>query len=332
MLTAPEISSHSGSSNMQTSDRRCENPDCNVSKLISMVPKRKITQFVSDPVVIEKPMLVNGFTAVFQVDGSSARLLDIKNPNGDPQTKPIYRIIPNSHVHVVNYVVVDTDETYLKKINENDPVTMQKLLTSQKESADQMLKKIMSGQGSSATAAMTTVVSTINNNNNVTTQPVPIPQSNVNNPTTAAATMATTNATQKNTIKLPVRMHPNLKITAVASGEAVNTPSLATNVVASKSTAVAAPAPYIQPVPLTNLQSPTSALHTNVPSAPSTSSNLGTVDKPTYDKMQAEINDLRRTVAMLAEAQAKNQKNQQQQSTNSKSASKRARISLPKCV
>uniref|UniRef100_A0A1B0G7W6 Uncharacterized protein n=1 Tax=Glossina morsitans morsitans TaxID=37546 RepID=A0A1B0G7W6_GLOMM len=78
-------------------ERRCENPDCNVVKLVSMVPKRKTTQF--------------------QVDGSSAKLMDIKNRGGDSTTKAIYRIAPNAHVHVVNYVVVDTDEAYLCKIS-----------------------------------------------------------------------------------------------------------------------------------------------------------------------------------------------------------------------
>ncbi|XP_023301517.2 uncharacterized protein LOC111683653 [Lucilia cuprina] len=301
-LTAP---------NMQTSDRRCENPDCNVNKLISMVPKRKTTQFIADPMVIEKPMLVNGFTAVFQVDGSSARLMDIKNPNGDGQTKTIYRIIPNSHVHVVNYVVVDTDETYLKKITENDPATMQKLLTSQKESADQMLKKIMSGQGSSATAAMTTVVSTINNASNIA--PAPSVAANITNPVVPAPTAVTA---QKNSIKLPVRMHPNLKITAVTSGEAVNTPpTMSANV----SSTTQLTAPYIQPVPLNNLQATTTA--------PIVAAPIDTVDKTTYDKMQEEINDLRRTVAMLAEAQAKNQ-----QPPATAKVAKRPRISLPKLV
>ena len=269
----------------QTSERRCENPDCNVNKLIGMVPKRKISQFVSDPLVYDKPMLVNGFTAVFQVDGSSAKLLDIKNPAGvESQSKPIYRIIPNSHVHVVNYVVVDTDETYLRKITENDPATMQKLLTSQKESADQMLKKIMSGQGSSATAAMTTVVSTINNNNNTmlptqtttstsnhiqqTTAPEPpIPQS-------LAPLAAHTTATQKTAIKLPVRMHPNLKITAVASAEGV---SSATNMPPNTSNTIGTA--YITPVPLTALQQQSTATTSHSSLNHSTQANIDTVDK-----------------------------------------------------
>ncbi|XP_065365798.1 uncharacterized protein Boh2 [Calliphora vicina] len=314
MMSAPEIASTT-TPPLQTSDRRCENPDCNVNKLTAMVPKRKTTQFVADPTIMDKPMLVNGFTAVFQVDGSSGRLMDIKNPSGEGQPKTIYRIIPNSHVHVVNYVVVDTDETYLRKITENDPATMQKLLTSQKESADQMLKKIMSGQGSSATAAMTTVVSTINNSNtNITPQ-----QATANAATSPAVpTVMGQTAAQKNSINLPLRMHPNLKITAVASGEGVSTaPTLSSNVTSTTQTAN-----FITPVPLTNLQ--TAATVVGAPSTinpPTTDS----VDKPTYDKMQEEINDLRRTVAMLAEAQAKNQ----QQPGSSKNA-KRPRSTIPK--
>lgn len=279
MLAGLENTS-SAASNLQTSDRRCENPDCNVNKLISMVPKRKTTQFIADPIVIDKPMLVNGFTAVFQVDGSSARLMDIKNPNGDDQTKTIYRIVPNSHVHVVNYVVVDTDESYLKKITENDPATMQKLLTSQKESADQMLKKIMSGQGSSATAAMTTVVSTINNNNNTNTNSnaaSQAPTGAINVVTQAAQPPIVQNAAQKNTIKLPVRMHPNLKITAVTSGDAINPPTMSTNVTSTTQTAATS---FITPVPLTNLQAPAAAVNTlTLPAPPSVNPTPAPIDR-----------------------------------------------------
>lgn len=313
---------------LQTSERRCENPECNVNKLISMVPKRKTTQFISEPVVMDKPMLVNGFTAVFQVDGSSAKLMDIKNPNGEGQSKSIYRIVPNSHVHVVNYVVVDTDETYLRKITENDPGTMQKLLSSQKESADQMLKKIMSGQGSSATAAMTTVVSTINTgSSNLAPQQV-----NSNTPPTSTnvaqtPTQPASLTAPKASIKLPVRMHPNLKITAVACAESVNPPTMTPNAIS--------PAPatsYITPIPITSLQSPSGVVQpSNTLSSihNSSTSSADTVDKPTYDKMQAEINDLRRTVAMLAEAQAKNQ---QPQVGIPAKPGKRPRVSLPKKI
>lgn len=280
MMSMSDTSSATNPS-LLTSERRCENPDCNVNKLISMVPKRKTTQFISEPQVMEKPMLVNGFTAVFQVDGSSAKLMDIKNPNGEGQSKSIYRIVPNSHVHVVNYVVVDTDETYLRKITENDPVTMQKLLTSQKESADQMLKKIMSGQGSSATAAMTTVVSTINaGSNNLPPQqvnsnslPLAAPTNVAPTPTQAAALTA-----PKASIKLPVRMHPNLKITAVACAESVNPPTMTSNAAVSSVPATS----YITPVPIMSLQSPSPVAQTTPTLSSITNSSPSSVD--TVDK------------------------------------------------
>lgn len=264
---------------VQTSERRCENPDCNVNKLISMVPKRKSTQFISEPKVMDKPILVNGFTSVFQVEGQSAKLMDIKNPNGDPNTKPIFRIVPNSHVHVVNYVVVDTDESYLKKITNNEPATMQKLLTTQKDSADQMLRKIMNGQGSTATAASTTVVSTVN----PPAQPPPPNQLNrsmggdkqalaslntahIPTMTTAKATSTTTPAPvaakihPNTSINLPVRMHPNLKITAVASAETGGTTVPLNTTASNAAAAMTHPTPpFIQPIPLANLQSPTAS-------------------------------------------------------------------------
>lgn len=284
-MAASTLPATNANPSMQTSERRCENPDCNVNKLIAMVPKRKISQFISEPSVCDKPMLVNGFTAVFQIDGSSAKLLDIKNPSGvASQPKPIFRIIPNSHVHVVNYVVVDTDETYLKKITENDPATMQKLLTSQKESADQMLKKIMSGQGSSATAAMTTVVSTINNNNSTmlpaqtsatataTQTPTTVPAA----PTAQSLSLAhTTAATQKTAIKLPVRMHPNLKITAVASAEGVSSATT----ISPNVTSTATGGTYITPVPLTSLQQTKATTNLSSFNNHPTQTNMDTVDK-----------------------------------------------------
>ncbi|XP_061394046.1 uncharacterized protein LOC133329590 [Musca vetustissima] len=353
-INPPSSASASGSaSQTQTSERRCENPDCNVNKLISMVPKRKTTQFISEPKVMEKPMLVNGFTAVFQVEGQSAKLMDIKNPNGDPNVKSIYRVVPNSHVHVVNYVVVDTDEAYLKKITNNDPATMQKLLTTQKDSADQMLRKIMNGQGTTATAASTTVVSTINppqnrsmvDNNPNSFSPIVKPPSSLSiSMATAAATPASTTVPNQAgkmlpnaSINLPVRMHPNLKITAVASADSVGS----TNTIAAHPSP-----PFIQPVPLANLQTPSAVaaatsvatgavpqqltkpppatLKLQAKTVPSPAMNVP--DKPTYDKMQEEINDLRRTVAMLAEAQAKNLN---QQPGVTPVAAKRPRLQVP---
>uniref|UniRef100_A0A1A9WAS7 Uncharacterized protein n=1 Tax=Glossina brevipalpis TaxID=37001 RepID=A0A1A9WAS7_9MUSC len=329
---------------MNPPERRCENPDCNVVKLVSMVPKRKTTQFISEPLVMEKPMLVNGFTSVFQVDGSSAKLMDIKNPSGDSGAKAIYRIVPNTHVHVVNYVVVDTDEAYLRKISKNDPATMQKLLASQKESADQMLKKLMTGQGTTGLVTPTSapIAATVN--------ALPVRSSANSLTLTNVSTTAVTSGTvmpalnsSSSSIKLPVRMHPNLKITAVASAENVSAlTGIASSSVMTPAIPTSTVSPYITPVPLASLQNaaPTPAQNQSVQSiiAMPLSGPLScvtspaitdTVDKPVFDKMQAELQELRRTVTMLAEAQAKNQ--QQQQITTQRHA-KRSRTISSKTV
>ncbi|XP_036339586.1 uncharacterized protein LOC118748935 [Rhagoletis pomonella] len=303
-------------------ERRCENTDCNVIKLVSMVPKRKITQFVTEPTVMEKPMLINGFTTVFQVEGNSAKLSDLKNPNPNTtvQAKTIFRIVPNTHAHIVNYVVVDADGDSLRKINEGDPATMRKLLESQKVSADQMLKKLMAGHGPSipincGNAPTPIGVNTINPASTVNSRPAvvttnavaasgtitpTINTASVNarvNATQASASSGTSaGAIKSSAIQLPMRMHPNLKITAVASRETcgqmvdANVPP----VQVQPPPAPAAPTvPLITPVPLANLQN-----------LPVTGAPTG--DKPNIDKMQAELAELRRTVAMLAEAMPMN--------------------------
>lgn len=271
-------SSTAGPGNNNNVERRCENADCNVIKLVSMVPKRKITQFVTEPSVMEKPMLINGFTTVFQVEGSSAKLSDLKNPNPNatPQPKSIFRIVPNTHAHIVNYVVVDADGDSLRKINEGDPATMRKLLESQKVSADQMLKKLMAGHGPSVpivcsaapapSSANTVSSATSLNGRNVATA----------NTFSTTATTTTTNATirtnvtsitgntqpnssaKSSAIQLPLRMHPNLKITAVVSRDTIGQ-LVEPNTGTQQPTQVVPPAaptvPLITPVPLANLQS-----------------------------------------------------------------------------
>ncbi|XP_037931076.1 uncharacterized protein LOC119665893 [Teleopsis dalmanni] len=302
-----------------TVERRCDNADCNVVKLVSMVPKRKNIQFVTEPTVSDKPLLINGFTTIFQVDGSSAKLSDLKIPSSTNPSVPktIFRVVPNTHAHIVNYVVVDADGESLRKINDSDPATMRKLLDSQKNSADQMLRKLMAGHGSSV------VVSTASN----IADPVPVvskSQTTIGTPVTSASRVPLASAsiqplssrasntagystgtaqaqTQlKPSIQLPMRMHPNLKITAVASAETVSTLSTPTLSQAQPPT-TSANLPLITPVPLANLQS---APQLPVKSSGSTASQ---VDKPVFDQMQAELEDLRRKVALLAEAQAKNQ-------------------------
>ncbi|XP_004529398.1 mucin-17 [Ceratitis capitata] len=317
-------SSATGGGNVE---RRCESADCNVIKLVSMVPKRKITQFVTEPTVMEKPMLINGFTTVFQVEGNSAKLSDLKNPNPNTtvQPKTIFRIVPNTHAHIVNYVVVDADGDSLRKINEGDPATMRKLLESQKVSADQMLKKLMAGHGPSvpivcSSAPTPNGVNTITTstplnvrnvaattNTTVTTAPTAVNNTSntlINATATPTVGNAAASAASKSaTIQLPMRMHPNLKITAVASRETIGQlvePSINSVPQPSQTPATATPnVPLITPVPLASLQS------TPTPSSAATVS-IQPGDKANIDKMQAELAELRRTVAMLAEAMPMN--------------------------
>uniref|UniRef100_A0A1B0BNH2 Uncharacterized protein n=1 Tax=Glossina palpalis gambiensis TaxID=67801 RepID=A0A1B0BNH2_9MUSC len=140
---------------------RCEDPSCFASKLTSPLPKRRSAQFFSAPVVVEKPVLVRGLTSAFQVHGSSAKFADLKNPNDDDSAKTIYRVVPNTHVHVVNYVVVDTDEEDLSKISNADPNAPRKPVFDQMQAELQELRRTVAllaeAQASSQLQQQTTV-------------------------------------------------------------------------------------------------------------------------------------------------------------------------------
>jgi len=87
----------------EVGEKCCDSADCNVPKLVSLVPIRKTPQFVTEPFVLDKPMpAINGFTTVFQLDGQAAKLSELKTPNNVSPQKQVYRIKPNTHVHVIN--------------------------------------------------------------------------------------------------------------------------------------------------------------------------------------------------------------------------------------
>lgn len=135
-------------------EKRCENPDCSAPTLISLVPIRPTPQFVQEPKIIADPILVNGYTTVFQVDGAAAKMSELAEKTSDGKIRyesqrPIYRIVPNTHAHIVNYVIIDAEGDTLRKIRENDPQTVKKLLESQKNSADQLLERLMGTKKSS---------------------------------------------------------------------------------------------------------------------------------------------------------------------------------------
>lgn len=129
-------------------ERKCENPDCTAPTLISLVPTKLTSQFVQNPYVIPNPILVNGYTTVFQIDGQPAKVKEIPGQTSDGKIRfqtdsPIYRITPNTHAHIVNYVIVDPEGVTLQKIKNNDPASVKRLLQSQTNSAEQLLKKLM---------------------------------------------------------------------------------------------------------------------------------------------------------------------------------------------
>ncbi|XP_037888544.1 uncharacterized protein PB18E9.04c-like [Glossina fuscipes] len=468
---------------------RCEDPSCFASKLTSPLPKRRSAQFFSAPAVVEKPVLVRGLTSAFQVHGSSAKFADLKNPNDDDSAKTIYRVVPNTHVHVVNYVVVDTDEEDLSKISNADPSTIQKLVAIQKDSAAETLKKLMNAPKVSKTLASTNLsigstvsvsamqttlhssTSTTQNpvnstilsmQNTLNSSPLPVqntltasalpmqgslnsatlpmqntinssvlpmqgsinsstlpmqstlnscvlpmqntlnsstlpmqstlnaatlslqtllnsstlpmqnhlnsstmPMQNSQNVSTlpmqsslsssavsiqnplhssyspvltticnknfqslsnyplapVSSTMSTLN-NNSTSISLPLRMHPNLKITAVASAENMpplasittpSTPAIPSSIVSSNIIpSTLAGLLNTSPMPLPNV-SPLTTMTTPLPPQPQpiTAITADAPRKPVFDQMQAELQELRRTVALLAEAQASSQLQQQ---------------------
>lgn len=459
---------------------RCEDPSCFASKLSSPLPKRRSAQFFSVPAVVEKPVLVKGLTSAFQVHGSSAKFADLKNPNDDDSAKTIYRVVPNTHVHVVNYVVVDTSEEDLSKISNADPSTMQKLVAIQRESAAETLKKLMNTpkvsksltstnlsigstvsvspmqttlhsststtqnpvsssisliqnalnsstlplqntlkasslpmqsslissnfpiRGSlnsstlpmqstlnssvlptqntlnpstlpmqstlnASTLAMQTILNSstlpmqthsstmpMQNSQNVSTLPMQgslgssalskqnrlhssnspvlttLCNKNVQNPPNyplapVSSSMSTLNS-NSTSISLPLRMHPNLKITAVASAEnmpplasitapSMITPAIPSSIVSSNIISSTLPglmnASPMSPPNVTPLATMTMPLPVQPQSKLATAVTADAPSKPVFDKMQAELRELRRTVALLAEAQANSQLQQQ---------------------
>lgn len=133
-------------------ERSCDNPECSAPKLIAKVPKQAISEFITEPKVVAKPTIINGFTTIFQVDGHGTKMEDLMNeyaalehhPGGRRhRPKTVFRVVPNTHAHIVNYVVVESASETLQKIKENDTETMRKLLVSQRLSAEQMLKKLI---------------------------------------------------------------------------------------------------------------------------------------------------------------------------------------------
>ncbi|KAH8391380.1 hypothetical protein KR200_010459 [Drosophila serrata] len=131
--------------------RACNTAGCKVATVVDKT-KRKCCQFVSNPYILPKPLVVNGHTSIFQVGGKMAKMCDIpsisKATSGDGG-QPIYRIKPGTHAHVINYVLID-DSDSLEKSRSGDQEAMRLLLDSQRDSAVSKLHKLIANHRGTA--------------------------------------------------------------------------------------------------------------------------------------------------------------------------------------
>ncbi|KAM8716366.1 hypothetical protein ACLKA7_003272 [Drosophila subpalustris] len=253
--------------------RACSTSGCRVSKYVE-VTKRKCSQFVSEPYIMPKPLVVHGKTSIFQVGGELAKLGDIpslasKTGSVSGAGQPIYRIKPGTHAHVINYVFIDEGSDSMEKAKSEDQEAMRMLLDSQRESATAKLQKLISThRGSGQTNA------------NATTAPTTATAATVTAPTaaTVAAAVASTNsnltsvATNNVNVTTP-QIHPDLSIASVAG--------------ALPLTASLSPAPS-KTTTTTAVQAKRSTTATTTAKADNS-----------VHQLQAEILKLRRTVARL---------------------------------
>ncbi|XP_055843981.1 mucin-2 [Episyrphus balteatus] len=190
-------------------ERSCDNPECSAPKLISQVPKRDTSEFITGPIVMDQPTLINGFTTVFQIDGVGHRIEDLMNeaenaPGQNHKPKTIFRVVPNTHAHIVNYVVVDAAGETMRKIKANDPETIRKLLVSQRLSAEQMLKKLI-GKALETPPRTDNSLSTVPMTGAGTLASVPVTQGAL----TSSSAVATTSTSKPN---LALKVAPAAKL------------------------------------------------------------------------------------------------------------------------
>ncbi|KAL7742002.1 hypothetical protein ACLKA6_018257 [Drosophila palustris] len=255
--------------------RACSTSGCRVSKYVE-VTKRKCSQFVSEPYIMPKPLVVHGKTSIFQVGGELAKLGDIpslasKTGSVSGAGQPIYRIKPGTHAHVINYVFIDEGSDSMEKAKSEDQEAMRMLLDSQRESATAKLQKLISThRGGGQTNA------------NATTAP-----------TTAAATAATVTAPTAATVAAAVAS-TNSNLTSVATNNVnVTTPQIHPDLsIASVAGAL----------PLTASLSPAPSKTTTTTAVQAKRSTTATTTAKadnSVHQLQAEILKLRRTVARL---------------------------------
>ncbi|XP_034474773.1 uncharacterized protein LOC117781985 [Drosophila innubila] len=255
--------------------RACSTSGCRVNKYVE-VTKRKCSQFVSEPHIMEKPLMVHGKTAIFQVAGELARLGDIPSLASKTDSvssgQPIYRIKPGTHAHVINYVFVDEGSDSMEKAKCEDQEAMRVLLDAQRDSAAAKLQKLISTHRG---AAQTTVAAS------AAPPPAPAPAATLDPTLATSAPFATTNpnrtciATNSVHVTTP-QIHPDLSIASVAGALPLSA--------------------SLSPAPKTTFAAPASPAPTVV--QPKRAKTTETEDN-TVPYLQAEILKLRRQVAQL---------------------------------
>ncbi|XP_043644945.1 uncharacterized protein LOC122614414 [Drosophila teissieri] len=246
--------------------RACSTAGCKVATVVEKT-KRKCSQFVSAPYIMPKPLVVNGHTSIFQVGGEMAKMGDIPSlsqMSGGDGGQLIYRIKPGTHAHVINYVLIDEGSDSLEKARSGDQEAMRLLLESQRDSAVSKLQKLIAnhkGGPPSGFMAHPALMAS----RQVASVPTP----------GGSTSVATGHVTTR-------QIHPDFSIASV-EGAVPFTRAVPPSVVGNPSAPVPAPAPA--PAPASSAPPPA----------------VSAAQADSVDRLQAELVELRRTVARLEE-------------------------------
>ncbi|EDW76006.1 uncharacterized protein Dwil_GK14897 [Drosophila willistoni] len=186
----------------------CKSSGCKIGTYVEKT-KRRCSQFVSAPYIMQKPLVVNGTTAIFQMGGQMAKVGDIPSlsavTGGDG--KAIYRIKPGTHAHVINYVLVDEGSDSMEKAKSGDQETMRMLLDSQRESATSKLQKFIANHRGTTT--------------NNAAAPAPVPPV-----ATPAVVTVQPPAVQPSALITTPQIHPDFSIASVEGAVSFASPNL----------------------------------------------------------------------------------------------------------
>ncbi|XP_068151002.1 uncharacterized protein Boh2 [Drosophila tropicalis] len=243
----------------------CKSSGCKIGTYVEKA-KRKCSQFVSAPYIMPKPLVVNGTTAIFQMGGTMAKVGDIpslSSMTGGEGGKAIYRIKPGTHAHVINYVLVDEGSDSMEKAKSGDQETMRMLLDSQRESATSKLQKFIANhRGTTA-------------NNAAAAVPLPSTTASLAPVATPAIVTVQPPVVQPSALVTTPQIHPDFSIASVEGAVSFASPVLE----------------RIEPTPTALTAAPS----TSAIVAPASINN----NNNAQERLQAEILELRRTVARL---------------------------------